>query len=303
MEVFPAYCESCKRLDHLRGECSSTSLSNPQSHLNPVFPVGNANSNALVISSLVVNEEGAGGFSNIVGLPVDSTVPIGNANRNVLVVSSLVGSEEGVGGIRLMLALWCKLLFLWVLAVMMDLGLRPLGLKEGTCNNLGNVGNDSTVLTVGAMCPIPCLVNHVSTPIPSPINVDVDDEEEFCSDSICDALAIKGVEVSYGVVQEGTEVRDAVSPLVNLAVPITFLDIPISVVSNAELKAHLALSQNNSCLDHSDWLNVSDGDVDENANDFQDSQDMYNFMAGRVVDPAVSSGAGKRSKSKSKKKY
>ncbi|KAL0910208.1 hypothetical protein M5K25_021163 [Dendrobium thyrsiflorum] len=206
------------------------------------------------------------------------------------------------------------------------------GLKEGTCINLGNVGIASTVLNVGTMCHSPCLDNHVSIPSPSLTNVNANDEEEFCLVSlrpvslapnsfdyngqdgvvildsnplgqvvICDALDTKGVEVSNGVIHEGTEVEVVVSPSVNLLVPSTFVDIPISVVSNAELKAHLALSVNNSYVDHSDWLNVIDGDVDEIANDFQNAQDMYNLMAGRVVDQAVSNGGGKKSKCKYKK--
>ncbi|KAL0908343.1 hypothetical protein M5K25_022832 [Dendrobium thyrsiflorum] len=340
------------------GECSSASLSGPLSHVNHVLSVGKANSNALVISSLAVNEEGAGGIPSVVGLPVDTTVPV-----NVLGVSSLAVNEVGVAGDPIEVGLPVDTSV--VLGVGCDVGSVPLapvgtdvsvseflhvggvneescnpvvnviasGLKEGTCVNLGNVVIDSTVLNVGAMCHSPCLDNHVSTPSPSLTNVNADDEEEFCFVSlrpvslvpnsfddngqdgvvifdsnplgqvvICEALDTKGVEVSNGVIHEGTEVEVVVSPSVNLHVASTFVDIPISVVSNAELKAHLALSVNNSYVDHSDWLNVTDGNVDEIANDFQNAQDMYNLMAGRVVDHAVSSGGGKRSKHKYKKK-
>ncbi|KAH0457728.1 hypothetical protein IEQ34_013043 [Dendrobium chrysotoxum] len=71
----------------------------------------------------------------------------------------------------------------------------------------------------------------------------------------CDALALKGVEVSIGSPHDGTVLGDAVSPSVNLAKSTVVVDIPISVVSNAELKTHMALSVSNSSLDHSDWLN------------------------------------------------
>ncbi|KAL0910027.1 hypothetical protein M5K25_020954 [Dendrobium thyrsiflorum] len=345
MEVFPAFCVWCKRLGHLRGECSSASLSDPLTHVNHVLSVGKANSNALVVSSLVVNEERAEGILCIVGLPVDTIVPV-----NVLGVSSLAVNEVEVAGDPNEVGLPVDTSV--VLGVGCDVGsvaLAPMGtavsvteflhvggvneescnlvvnvvasgLKEGTCIKLGNMGIDSTIFNVGAMCHSTCLDNHVSTPSRSLTNVNADDEEEFCLVSlrpvsldgvvildsnplgqvvICDALDTKGVEVSNGV---RTEVEVVVSPLVNLPVPSTFVDIPISVVSNAELKAHLALSVNNSYVDHSDWLNLIDGDVDEIANDFQNAQDMYNLMAGRVVDHDVSSGGGKKSKRKFKKK-
>ncbi|KAL0903851.1 hypothetical protein M5K25_025905 [Dendrobium thyrsiflorum] len=332
MEVFPAFCESCKHLGHLKGECSFASLSDLLTHMNPVLSVGKANSNALVVSSLVVNKEGAGGILSVVGLPVDTNVPV-----NVLGVSSLAVNEVGVAGDPNEVGLLVDTSV--VLGVGCDVGsvaLAPVGtvvsvteflhvggvneescnpvvnavasgLKEGTCINLGNVGIDFIVLNVGAMCHSPCLDNHVSTPSPSLTNVNADDEEEFCLLSlrpvvICDALDTKGVEISNGVIHEGTEVEVVVSPSVNLPLPSTFVDIPISVVSNAELKAHLALSVNNSYVDHSDWLNVTDGDVYEIANEFQNAQDMYNLMAGQVVDHAVSSSGGKKSKRKSKKK-
>ncbi|KAL0903863.1 hypothetical protein M5K25_025919 [Dendrobium thyrsiflorum] len=85
------------------------------------------------------------------------------------------------------------------------------------------------------------------------------------------------------------------------------VDIPISVVSNEELKSHVAWSLNNSVLLQTNWLEMDESDLTPSVRKFDDlvlhvNDDMYNFMVGCVVDQAVLYGGGKRKKSKSKKK-
>ncbi|KAH0470952.1 hypothetical protein IEQ34_000675 [Dendrobium chrysotoxum] len=358
--------------EFLRGECSifSAPLSVSLSHDNPVLPVGNAKSNTIIVSSLVINEEQIVGGSNELdvsvadvrndaGLPVEVTVQVdaGVVSRpgpsSVIGDNVLLGCGEVVVELSLVRLGSSKPVALDPVGpVISDTEIVDVdGVNEDFCNPVGSDvfggPKEGICNNMGDMSPIPCLVNHVS------INGDVDDdvEEDYCSDSLkpcslaqnsivdnsqdvvvildssplgpdvvcpvvslgglvenlnvgvpCDALALKGVEDSIGALHDGTVVEDAISPSVNLPLPTAVVDIPISVVSNAELKAHLALSVSNSSLDHPDWLNGSDVDVGELANDFQDFQDMYNFMANHIVDHAFSSGADKRGKSKPKKK-
>ncbi|KAI0500374.1 hypothetical protein KFK09_018586 [Dendrobium nobile] len=206
--------------------------------------------------------------SNVV-LPV---TPSGIANINIVVVSSLdiIEVEAGrdgclpvevmdVGGEVSLVALVSESPVALIFGSVIDGNVSnfvacAVSLEEGNCNNLGNVSIDSYVGS--------CLVNNASSPSPptpviSPIISDVNDEEEFFLDYV---------------------VGDAGNPSVNLVVSKTFVDIPILVVSNEELNARLTLSVSKSCVDHSNWLNVSDGEVDEIENEFQDTQDMYNFM-------------------------
>ncbi|KAL0926198.1 hypothetical protein M5K25_002408 [Dendrobium thyrsiflorum] len=85
------------------------------------------------------------------------------------------------------------------------------------------------------------------------------------------------------------------------------VDIPISVVSNKELKSHVAWSLNNSVLLQTNWLEMDGSDLTPSVGKCDDlavhvNDDMYNFMVGCVVDQAVLYGGGKMKKSKAKKK-
>ncbi|KAH0456058.1 hypothetical protein IEQ34_013965 [Dendrobium chrysotoxum] len=110
---------------------------------------------------------------------------------------------------------------------------------------------------------------------------------------------------------------DVASPYVNVELDLflivnelegnaKYVNIPISVMSNTDLKAHVAWSMNNSILVQSDWLKLDESlsmpcvgeeeDFGDHVND-----DMYSFMVGCVVDQAVLNGDAKRRKSKTKK--
>ncbi|KAI0516042.1 hypothetical protein KFK09_008714 [Dendrobium nobile] len=71
-----------------------------------------------------------------------------------------------------------------------------------------------------------------------------------------DDLDHKSVEISIGTIHDKTVVRDIVNPSVNLS-PIAFVDIPILVVPNEEMKVHLVSLLINSNLDQFDGFWVS----------------------------------------------
>ncbi|KAI0499641.1 hypothetical protein KFK09_017849 [Dendrobium nobile] len=91
-------------------------------------------------------------------------------------------------------------------------------------------------------------------------------------------------------------------PIVNVSEGTAkYVNIPILVMSNANLKTHVVRSLNKSILVQSDWLDLNESlstpcvgeeeDFDDYVND-----DMYSFMVGCVVDQAVLNGSGKRRK-------
>ncbi|KAL0922396.1 hypothetical protein M5K25_006379 [Dendrobium thyrsiflorum] len=85
------------------------------------------------------------------------------------------------------------------------------------------------------------------------------------------------------------------------------VDIPISVMSNAYLKAQVVRSLHNSVLVQTDWLNMEESPSSPSVKEGDAfgahiNDDIYNYMVGCVVDQPVLNHGGKRLKSKSKKK-
>ncbi|PKU82603.1 Alpha-galactosidase [Dendrobium catenatum] len=207
-----------------------------------------------VVSPVVVD------FEQNLSIVVCPVAPSNIVNINTVVVSSLDMTETMAGRVG----------GLPEVALDVDYEVCPValvskGLAEGNSNNLEIVGIESIV---GG-----CLVNNSPsspTQVTSPIN-DAKDEEEFYLDVV---------------------VGEVGTPSVNLVVSKRFVDIPILIVSE-ELNARLALSVSKSCVDHFDWLNVSDGEVDAIEDEFQ-----YNLMDRQ----SFSSVASKRSTSKARKK-
>ncbi|KAH0458207.1 hypothetical protein IEQ34_013522 [Dendrobium chrysotoxum] len=180
MEEFLSFCVSCK------GECniqSSAPSHVPKSNANPDLSDGNANGNAIVVLASVVNEEqNVGGFKknivNDLGVSVagtdDQQISDGNAFSIInniekvhllMPISLITNVVTDAGGVN-------EVFYNIVGNDVNDSG----GLNEGNCNIMRNVVNDPNVNNEGVMLnPNPCMVNLVSTPVPSSIVGDVDD--------------------------------------------------------------------------------------------------------------------------------
>ncbi|KAL0908326.1 hypothetical protein M5K25_022815 [Dendrobium thyrsiflorum] len=93
-------------------------------------------------------------------------------------------------------------------------------------------------------------------------------------------------------------VQSALPPVL-LEAQADIVEIPISVVSNDELKSHMAWSIKNSVLVQSNWLEMDDPNSTPSTTNSEDfgshvNDDMYFFMVGCVVDQAVLNGGGKK---------
>lgn len=93
--------------------------------------------------------------------------------------------------------------------------------------------------------------------------------------------------------------QSGLPPPANLEGKADIVNIPISVVSNGELKSCMAWSMNNSVLVQSNWLDIDESFSTPSTEDSDNfgvhvNDDMYSFMIGCVVDQAVLNGVGKK---------
>ncbi|PKU83550.1 hypothetical protein MA16_Dca008237 [Dendrobium catenatum] len=86
-----------------------------------------------------------------------------------------------------------------------------------------------------------------------------------------------------------------------------FVDVPISIISNAALRAHLGLATKDPCVYHFDWLVESfsspGGGAGENLDGPEDEfNEMFNMNVGHIIKKVFSIGGGKRHRRKHKRK-
>ncbi|KAH0467727.1 hypothetical protein IEQ34_002760 [Dendrobium chrysotoxum] len=241
MEVFPDFYVSCKHLGHLRGECSSASLSNPLS-----IPIGNVKRQALVVSSLDVNEEKVGDGCDVV--PVASAKghvvsDIQNVNArgfngesgNPVIDSVLEPLAHPVGEIDKVVSV-------------VDLLQNPLLVdvvagREVVDNPMDALVSPVVVLElVAPTCTTPCLLNLVTSPSVSPdLNVVISNGESKCSDD-CVHLDLTD--------------RECYPSARGILYPNCGEGVSVSILKSDALRDQLAYYSRNFEVLHDDWLNV-----------------------------------------------
>ncbi|KAL0928477.1 hypothetical protein M5K25_000361 [Dendrobium thyrsiflorum] len=171
--------------------------------------------------------------------------------------------------------------------------IAPVSLPVLTATILDEVAKPAVKLSLPIPSSIPLIVPTVE-PVEAP-NLMVNAEQ--ASILVEDNLEVSSVAAPVPV-PDLTTTTEAILGVV---------DIHISVVSNEELKSHVAWSLNNSVLLQTNWLEMDEFDLTPYVGKCDDlvvhvNDDMYNFMVGYVMDQAVLYGGDKRKKSKAKKK-
>ncbi|KAL0925370.1 hypothetical protein M5K25_003693 [Dendrobium thyrsiflorum] len=187
----------------------------------------------------------------------------------------------------------------------------------------GSVDHLASPLDVSAVPAVPCVDLPIavelglSRPVPldanltDSVNIPISVEPVFVNSSD-EPLSTSLAGVVFPVVHElanpsseslghWVEVDLSILPPVHLDAQAAIIDIPISVVSNDELKSHMAWSMNNSVLVQSNWLEMDDPNSTPSSTDSEDfgthvNDDIYSFMVGCVVDQAVLNGGGENGK-------
>ncbi|KAH0467502.1 hypothetical protein IEQ34_004740 [Dendrobium chrysotoxum] len=290
LEEFPAFCESGKRLGHFRGESSSSSapLSVLHSHVNPILPVVNAKSNAIAVSSLFVNEEriveGSNDlpFSNNVDvlIPIIFYLPI----VSVLSVSDVIVNHpcSEVESEAVSMCNDVKLDSILALVDPMDVEAQAVVLGDGPM---------ALAAVVDGLDPPATALEGVSVPVGClNLNVPVSVGEDV-------GLLALGVDASNG---QGIDIgsKQHSSPIQSKA---PLVDVPISIISNVDLFAHLAKS---SVVWQCDWLeddNSSAGGEEINKLNL-DARDNFDYSLLQIVDAGLFKNNVKLSKRKSKNK-
>ncbi|KAL0919993.1 hypothetical protein M5K25_009089 [Dendrobium thyrsiflorum] len=333
MEDFPSFCASCKCIGHVLGNCRDLNPSvptpaiaaMPASHLEPpVAPVvgggvsvGVSGEGAVepVAPVVVVRVcEGVSredpGVVDVLGikdnssfLPVasdlailehvaspvcdaivsDFELPVGSPCVNVMVNSvdlgvGTVSGEDGDSPSHLVSDL--------VALVSVEVGKMPAGEFVNICTSVEGLVEPLLVN---------CCDEHLSSPLAGAVVPVVPELAAPLSEILGPCFEVDLPNPSHSALPPVH--RDAQAHIV---------DIPISVVSNDELKSHMAWFMKNSVLVQSNWLEMDDPNSTPSTADSEDfgthvNVDMYSFMVGCVVDQAVLNGGGKKRKSKLKK--
>ncbi|KAH0467420.1 hypothetical protein IEQ34_004658 [Dendrobium chrysotoxum] len=287
MDEFPPFCALCKCIGHSNVDCRPHPSSAPINvGINSVKPSGNFVENTVVVNA-IINVESLD--HNAVPAPVN--VNESTQENVVLNVESLDNNSslndspafhEKQGEVGEVNNFLVNLITSPLTSPCVHVDVNPISNtvvyvdKAAIFNDFvpQELGDCVVVPPVGELVNVDCgdVGNAMVTPMrfsasssigfdPAAINV-VSPMGELDA-----ATCNRDVEDSNGALHDRIVVEYAVIPLGNLALTSTFVDISISVVSNAELKAHLAWS---------------------------DFQDMYSYMVGRIVDLADSSGVGNR---------
>ncbi|KAH0456306.1 hypothetical protein IEQ34_014213 [Dendrobium chrysotoxum] len=178
--------------------------------------------------------------------------------------------------------------------VMVDLN---LGYEDGVDNhNLSKVdtGNDLVVLISNANVASGSVVVEDSKETAFGLH---HEKLELCDISM---VVLNNSSSELVVASDGSLVDSAVPGLSpNAIVEEPFIDVPIFIISNAALRAHLGLAMTDPCVDHSDCLDESfsssNGGVGEDLDGAEDEfNEMFNLNMGHIVDNAFSIGDGKR---------
>ncbi|KAH0458089.1 hypothetical protein IEQ34_013404 [Dendrobium chrysotoxum] len=85
---------------------------------------------------------------------------------------------------------------------------------------------------------------------------------------------------------------------------IPFIDVPVAIISNEELKTQLAMKLKDSCADQNDWLDGSfSSPCRGDGEDIVGTDDEYHatLNVSRIIEKAFSSRGGKRRRCKSKR--
>ncbi|KAL0923494.1 hypothetical protein M5K25_007553 [Dendrobium thyrsiflorum] len=148
-------------------------------------------------------------------------------------------------------------------------------------------GDNASVEVLVEPLLVNCIVDHLASPLAGAI-VSIEPEVAAPSSKTLDPC----VELPISVQSSSP------SPI-HLEGKTDIVNIPISVMSNAELKSRMAWSMNNSVLVQSNWLDIDDPNSTPSTTDSEDfgahvNDNMYSFMVGCIVDQAVLNGGEKK---------
>ncbi|KAL0912653.1 hypothetical protein M5K25_018642 [Dendrobium thyrsiflorum] len=282
MEEFSSFCVSCKCIGHRRGECniqSSAPLSILKSNVDPELYIGNALDNDNIVLASAVPEE------RNVGIILTHEGEVGISDE---FPSNEFDSTQNCVDVDLPLVNSVDMPQIAV-DVLVD-GLKPPGVDlEGAI--------------VSAGCSLVVSPNSVEMAPNGCVSGD-NQVDEFKDQSKVNKVV--AVEASVlGNTSERSPVTILDSPLGAIK-PTHFVDVPISLISNDDLKAHVASKVIDSPGDPYDWLEdasfyggrpevILDEPIDK-------SHEIYSLQVGHCVDIASSFGGGKRRRRKSKSK-
>ncbi|KAH0455930.1 hypothetical protein IEQ34_015962 [Dendrobium chrysotoxum] len=270
MEDFPSLCDSCKCIEHVRGECSShSSVLNigPPIMSNSTPSDGNAIVNAFAALNTV----------DLDGNPPPPVQP-----------------SQGYGGVEMVLG--CG-----EADVISDIGIQAVDLPLVTCGTellsehvlstpliVGAIASDNLVAadisakpidnldpqSVGLDHPLDDMVDDVVARVSSPNDNVVSDANQIYLNAIIHVSLVASLGVQLSSHMEVFKRNELI------------FYVPISVIYNAELKAQLALTLNND--DPSDWLEDSFSSACRGAggdlvDDVDELQEMYSLQVGHIV--------------------
>ncbi|KAL0911595.1 hypothetical protein M5K25_019749 [Dendrobium thyrsiflorum] len=288
MEVFPAFCDHCKALGHMCGECrtiSSVPVYGSVNSANPLMTIG--------------NEIGA-----VENVAVDGNVAVVSTNEVLCIMGNGVDYELGVvaaGAVDHFVAI--------------DVGLvEPLLV---VCD-----GRRSSVPVDFSVVPVvPKVVDHTQEDLDSSnvVSDGIENGQSVVSvGGVKDSLALEVDnmgEYNVNKVISNVSTSDLVvssdEPSLSIHVPslvseelVQMVEVPVNVISNEDVKAQLALILNDTSVDHSDWLeeSLSCGEVGEEVDVHEEFNAMFNLKVNCIVEKAFSSGGGKRRRRKSNRK-
>ncbi|KAH0460791.1 hypothetical protein IEQ34_008366 [Dendrobium chrysotoxum] len=286
IEVFPPFCVHYKSIEHVRGECwsqSSVPFSYPlKSNVNKIGVLQNVFANG----NVDVGVDGLGCGEVVVEPPL---VVNGLSEPVALAPVGPVALDTGVNVLSL------------DLINIVSFVAKDLVLGLGATNALvGDVAASLADVYVGedvAPLPIDC------TNIDSVDGVDVSIDANNCcinliaSPTCADVVEVSGdnlVSLLFGRGEASTE-------LSNAGVVVSLVNVPISVISNVDMLAHLA---RDNVVRQGHWLHdsfSSEGGEEIFENDV-DARDNFNLSLLQIADGSFFKNSVKHRKRKSKKK-